>query len=554
MIIKDFNIKDSKEKWGLYAIYILGFALILPYTLYYCDNPDSWQYISLAEKISKGYFYLSINAFWSPLITWLIAIPIFLGCNAIISFKIIQLLIGFFAIDAWLKLSRKLVLDNWWRRIVCIAIIPYVLSFSILNLTPDLLFLTLTNYCLNLILKNHGRQELKSHVFLAFIGVLLYLTKAFGFPLFIALILLNMIFTYFKSKNLLTLKGPLISIVVFICLSSFWIIPLSIKNNHFTISEVAKFNMTREVAPLPGNIVRLPILNGPLLSPPDHFALSAWESPGNAIKLTPIQPFGSDADFSYYLQIVKRNLLSIWYYDFKNQSGVFFLISLLLYTFFKPKSSRIIDWKFIFLVSVILLFYIGYGLILVHTRYVWFCTWLMILLTVRLWEGILVNKLFQNRLWKVAVILLIVLAVKRPVKEILFSKDFDVPVLWIGKGITHPFETMRITYLHETHLIKTIKKLKLVPGVHGKLASLNSLKPSRDIYSSSCFITHELNSKYFGPLDQNLSVEEMKLQLMKYEIRYFIVWNHDNWRASNEEWVRPVYFNPDLGLTIYGLF
>ena len=103
---------------------------------------------------------------------------------------------------------------------------------------------------------------------------------------------------------------------VFIALSSLWILHISIKYHGFTISKAAQFNLSREVAPKPDQMMQLPVLNGPLLSPPDEYAISAWEAPGEALRLTTINPI---ADFNYYTQIIKRNLLSIWYNDFQNQ-------------------------------------------------------------------------------------------------------------------------------------------------------------------------------------------------------------------------------------------
>ena len=115
MKIGDYISLFSKQKWSLYALYILGLAAILPYTFYYVNNPDTFQYISLAQKISKGYFSLALNGYWSPLICWLISIPVFFGLDGIVSFKLVQILIGFFTIDAWLKLCSVVGFGSWYR-------------------------------------------------------------------------------------------------------------------------------------------------------------------------------------------------------------------------------------------------------------------------------------------------------------------------------------------------------------------------------------------------------------------------------------------------------
>jgi len=552
--IGDYISLFSKQKWSLYALYILGLAAILPYTFYYVNNPDTFQYISLAQKISKGYFSLALNGYWSPLICWLISIPVFFGLDGIVSFKLVQILIGFFTIDAWLKLCSVVGFGSWYRRVLGLLIIPFVLDYAILNPTADLLFLTLVLYSLIILLNNQWMNGRGSSLRLAVLGALLYFAKAFGFPFFISLLVLNRLICYCpKGKKLLN-KATLFVLLIFLVLSALWIVPLSLRYGHFTISEAVRFNMTKEVAPLPGKIMYLPVLNGPLLAPPDTQAISAWESPGEVLKLTSIKPLSSKADFSYYIQIIKRNIFSIWYTDFRNQFGFIFLLVLFCLFFFKNVKKVSINRKTTFLFFILLLFYGGYSLILVHLRYVWICTLIMILLTAWMWENLSNKSQWNQQYFKYVFVMFLLLAVKRPIKEILFTQDSDIPLLWIGKGISHPFETMRIHYLSETFILKAIGDLKKIPEYNGRIASLNSSDGLRHIYSSSLFIANELDLSYYGPINASLSMEQMKEQLRAFDISIFLVWNHDNWLAKDQPWVKTLYFDPNLGLTVYGLF
>ncbi len=176
------------------------------------------------------------------------------------------------------------------------------------------------------------------------------------------------------------------------------------------------------------------------------------------------------------------------------------------------------------------------------------------LLSVWMWEKISIDKSWPGDLKKFVFILVLLLAVKRPVKEILFTQDTDMPLLWIGKGITHPFETMSITYRPEKFLQEAVDDLKNLPEFKGRIASLNSADGERHAYSSSLYIANEFAQQYFGPLDNSLSSTEMREQLQAFGIKYLLVWNHDSWPAENASWSKELFFDPNLRLRVYGLF
>lgn len=551
--MKLFTEKSLSSRRFLFLLYTLGLAAILPYAFYYINNPDSFQYISIAQKLADGHFALAINGYWSPMISWLLAIPVFFGMDGVIAFKLLQCIIAFFCIDAWFSLLSLMGFGSKYKRLLGIAIIPFVLSYSILILTPDFLFLTLSLYIINIFLKNEWMNSRRGVLRLGFLGACLYFTKAFGFPFFISLLILSIVFSFFEKDRKNVLKNYLPVLVVFISITSLWILPLSMKYGQFTLSRVAAFNLSKEVSPLPGQTVYLPVLSGPLIAPSDLYAISAWESPGEHVNIHPLKPFQSSEDFNYYLQIVKRNLQSIWYYDFRHQLGGIFILILIFFLLFRKKKERVYDKNFLFLLAVIFLFYGGYSLILVNTRYIWICTLLMLLLSLYLLEKIdLKNP--GNYLVLATMYIALLISVKRPMKEILFTKDFSIPALWLGKSFTHPLSTMSINYRPEKFLHKAIKELKLHPEMHGRIASFGSFDSDRGNYSSSLFIAHQFNTQYFGLMEPSTSAESMKEQLLHFEVKILLVWNHADFPVKDEEWVKEIYFNSNLGLRVYGLF
>ncbi|MBP6333982.1 MAG: hypothetical protein KA444_00820 [Bacteroidia bacterium] len=536
-----------------FLLYIIGLAIILPFTMWYVNNPDAFQYISLARKWSTGNFSTAVNGYWSPLISWLIAIPLSFGIGGIVSFKIVQIIVGFFTIHAWNRLLEMASLSKKYHQALQTIIVPFVLVYGMLNPTPDLLFMTLVFYSLIILLKKDWRTSWKWSIILAFIGAALFFTKAFGLPFFITIILV------FGASQLLINKETkilqrLIAILSFsLSISCLWIVPLSMKYDQVTISKAASFNMSKEVAPMPGQIMKLPVLNGPLLNPPDTLAISAWEAPGDYLKLNPVSPLKSPENFDYYSELIKRNFLTIWYFDFRNQIGIIFLLIFFFFLFTKGIKVILENRLVVLLFATLIAFYFGYSLILVHTRYIWICSWLMLLLSTWMLE-----KIAGEIKWKVKIsgaifLVLLLVAVKRPIKEILFTQDSDMPFIWLSQGILNPIVTLNITYRPDKQLHETSLALAPLLKRRNRIASLQSDDHTRHTYSSSLFIAEALSAQYFGPLSDTLLTVDAEAQLKQYGISVFLVWDHVSWIAENENWVEKIYVDQDLGLKVYAI-
>ena len=303
--------------------YFIAIAIVFPYVRWFADNPDTFQYLSIASKYISGDWSQALNGYWSPMISWLLTIPMLFFNDQILGFKILQVLIGLFTLWQWHRLLNRTNIQKTWKIILLFVFIPFLIDYSLLNATPDLLFMGLLLMLLNLFIDGNLTSDRSRAFKIGLTGALLYFTKAFGFPFFIAMTLM-IIFFEAKSKNgnRLVWKNVVMLYGIFFLICSFWIISLSLHYGHFTISEAARFNMSREAAPLPGRSAELPILEKGLIEPLPH-SVSAWESPGEYINKEQIIPFSFTSD---YLQIIRRNLLSVYYFDFRHQAGFFFLV------------------------------------------------------------------------------------------------------------------------------------------------------------------------------------------------------------------------------------
>ena len=376
------------------------------------------------------------------MISWLLTIPLLFFTDQLLAFKSLQVLIGLFTLWQWVKLLEKTTLNNNSKNILIFIIIPFLLDYSLLNCTPDLLFMGLLFKLINLLLLGSIFTNKSVAVQTGLTGGLLYFTKAFGFPFFIAFTSIIIFLEQKKNDKMkIEWKNVFRLYVIFFLTTFIWIATLSFHYGRFSISESARFNMSREAAPLPGRSASLPILNMGLYKPLEH-SYSAWESPGEYVGNQKITLLNSSSE---YLEIVKRNLLTIYYFDFSHQIGIIFLLMLLLFIITKGGNAFFKERWILFFMLFIILLYGGYSLILVHSRYTWINNLLMLILTVYFIECIF-NKKTLKGISTMAIFFILLLSVKRPIKEILFSSDSNFPVFWIFNSLKQPFYTMKIFY------------------------------------------------------------------------------------------------------------
>ena len=134
-------------------------------------------------------------------------------------------------------------------------------------------------------------------------GSLLYLTKAFGLPFFLAVMVCR--YWYLRHDESVRRNSVAVLGVLFLVVAP-WVILISQHYGRFTINESARFNFSREVMPRPGEIIRLPVLTDGPLRPTDPNACSAWEEPMRQVHVTPLKPFQDTDDLKQWLDKIGR--------------------------------------------------------------------------------------------------------------------------------------------------------------------------------------------------------------------------------------------------------
>ena len=498
---------------------------------WYVNNPDSYQYLQIARHYMHGFWPEAINGYWSPMQSWLL-IP-FLGVfDPIRGMKFLLLLEGMLAFICWINWVQRFPVSQFFRNLLIYGSIPFILSYAYLVPTADLLFLALVLYLPSAIPHLYSGKK-RNAIWYGLFGALLYFAKSFGLPLFIVWSITVILYERRKGISYPTRRNLLTAALAFLIPVLTWSSFLAVKYKHVTLSEAARFNMTREVSPTPGKMMALPLLSGGIVKPAGAHAISAWEEPMQVLKLNPVNPLASVSDAKFYARVVERNLLTIWYYDFRRQPGIFFLllsVVFLVIEFRKKKinssstQTRLInvyEYAQVFYAFVLLLcFYLGYSLILVHTRYIWICTWLLLMLSA--W---LISVLFsgssgiKNKAGNILMLCILLLALKRPAKEILFTIDKDYPLTMLGNGILNPLETMYHSYEHDRrihHLTIALQDRMPDPGA---IVSLGNYPGDRHTYSAGLNVAYYSNHSFYGMM------ENEKYADLPAEVKYLLIWD-----------------------------
>ena len=533
-------------------IYAAAVFLAFPYLRYFVDNPDTISYITIAQKYFRHDYSNAVNGYWSPLISWMLALLLNIPRDEVYIFKLLQLLIGLFALFNFVKLVYVLIHSRSIRIVLTITSIPLILSYALLNLTPDLLFLGVILFYLRIVTEKEFYNHRHFGLIAGVLGILLYFSKSFGFCFFLAHFTVLTFKTFFQTKEYAFKKHILgnyaQAIICFIAVSSIWIYLISHKYGHFTVSENAAFNLSREVAAGPEEENKLPVLSGGITVPLNPTAVIAWEDPGLARKVIPLHTFSVAEDFEIYTGVLKRNLLTVYYFDFKRQAGLVFIVLLFVFLFNSKRKKILTDDFFFSLLCALVFIYGGYSLILVHTRYIWVCTMIMLLLSAWILEEFQFKSKAQQAIVRILVVFILTgLTLKRPIKEILFSADNDTSPITLISAMLKPQETMHATYSRDKDFFETRNELKSLIRSGSNIVSIRNEVSERDAYTQASLLALASNAKYLGQV--NSDKEFLPGTYGVEKIDYLFIFSEED-PADSAHWQKE-YSNEKLPLNIY---
>ena len=492
IILLKNNLKDNSFLVIICIYWILGMALLNYFQ--YILNSDNFFYMDIAAKYAMGNFNSAINGYWSPLISWMLAVLMKVSYYPYnIDLKILSLFIGFLNLMGIRLLSYRFKISDKIRNVLLVSIIPFILSLSLIDSKPDLLVTFFITVYLYLIFDQDYPDKLSNGVLCGILGSLAYLSKTYAFPFFIVHFLLFNVIHYFKGlnneKKRNTLKNVALGFAVFFVISGLWAGTISEKYEKPTIGTTSQYNYNIN-NPNQGNTTYYG-----LFKPWNPDLISAWED-ASYFKLDNWDPLDSYSSFVYQLKVIHTTIIAT-IYNFELFS-IFSLIILLISFLVIIKKYGSFSKDIIFYSFLTMIIYTaGYLLILVSYRYIIIDYFLILMLL-----GYLMTNLPKNSFINSVLI--------RNFFLILFSISL---VLFPLTCFVHGVDECK-------NLYDTGQILKNEYNITGNIAT-NGYGGE---WEQTLYLAYYLNGKYYGFINEN-STDKLTKELKDHDVDYYFYWN-----------------------------
>lgn len=242
-------------------------------------NPDGISYLSIAQKYLTGDLRDAVNAYWGPLLSWLIAPWLAAGCAPLTAARLTAGSICVVtAILVW-RLAGRFQLSPWLRAALAVALLPTLLDVVCREITPDMLMVAVVLAYLEQMLRRDFGRRVRRGAVCGLLGGLAYLTKAFGFYFFLA--------HFVTTCGLLTwsrrdprerrqmVRTAAAGLTAFVVVAGAWVGALGWKYDRFLIDSTGAYNRALVAPGSTGH----PMHRVGFLAPPNPTAVSAWEDP-----------------------------------------------------------------------------------------------------------------------------------------------------------------------------------------------------------------------------------------------------------------------------------
>lgn len=355
---------------GADALYLLAGPLLIG-SFRYQINPDALSYISIAQHYRDGFWADAINAYWSPLYSWLLLPPMFLGFESLLAARIVNFALGFVVLGSSWRLAAVVGLSTAFRRILVFALVPIILQWGFSVISPDLLTVALLLPFLALVLRPDFLNKPLLCVAAGLCGGLAYLSKAYALPFVVVVFLMCALWQMLAIHRTprAILRGAAGFVVGLGALTLPWVAAISHAYQRLTLGTAGRFNF----ALIGPQSFWYPMLTCGLFAPSNPHAFSAWEDP-SGLPQRIWSPFSSTASFTFWLQKIVSNWGDLC--AMLNGFSVLALPALAAGLFMAAQRMRREHRGYdpvMALFAFLLIFAGGYTLVFLEARYIWIC-------------------------------------------------------------------------------------------------------------------------------------------------------------------------------------
>ncbi|GGI05462.1 hypothetical protein GCM10011354_14220 [Egicoccus halophilus] len=253
---------------------MLAWLLVLPRVLDHMFV-DGVSYLDIAEHYLAGRWDVAVNAYWSPLWSWL-AVPVLAtGADHFLTARVLGLfsaLLTLLVVHRWLL---RLGVDAGAAGIVLAGGLPFLLAASVLA-SPDLLLVAILLTHLDLATRADAWRPRTAALAGALAGSA-YLTKLFALPFLVVMVPLLVGLQVWRdpARTRTWVRAGVVQFGVFLAVVAAWASVLSIDLGRPSVGTAAEVNLETTAEGSHGT----PMIHGGLTEPPHATSSSPWEDP-----------------------------------------------------------------------------------------------------------------------------------------------------------------------------------------------------------------------------------------------------------------------------------
>ncbi len=499
------------------AVFVLLGIALLP-SFQYRINTDATAYVSIAQQCLKGEFARTINGYWGPLFSWLMAPVLALGLAPLLAARLVELMAGLAMLFAVRWFAIRTGASREAGSVLALCMVMPLLSYALILVTPDiLLLLFLTMYC-GYALPGTYRDRPFQGAAAGLFGGLAYLAKSYALPFFLLhFTLLNALHLHRAgldapgspaTRRRAVLLNFAYGIAVFVLIAGPWIGLLTHKYGALTFGTAGERAYCIVSPECYGDD---PVFET-LIAPPSDDAISYWNDPA-VVKMHTWRPWQSSEHFRHQMRLIADNVRAMatqftTLLPFAVVTLLCFLVAAWRGFRLKPgcavapadeKPPRLtVRSVALPLLLTIAVFAGGYMPIFVEIRYLWLAVLCLVLMTVLLLDDVVAAHKLGT-----------------------WASGFLAAWLVLSCAIPHMNELSRQAHRGKEHF-DMAARLAHDFGVHGNLAS-------NERWDASLFAAFHMQARYFGrvPPDERQNEDLLTDALLRHGIDYYLDWGSE---------------------------
>lgn len=472
----------------------------------YQVNPDGIGYLSVAGKYLRGDFADAVNAYWSPLYSWLLVPLLAVGVEGLTATKVLGMLTGGATLAAMWWVLRRSGCPRDVSTLACAAAVPGVVWAAYCVITPDLLVACVLLYYLASFCHPAQATRPMAAVRLGLLAGLAYLAKAYALPFVLGH------FAVVRGVELIRGGGPgmrrrllvhsVLTLVSMAVVVGLWSSVLTAKFGYFTTGSTGRYNLLINAPNSPGQVMHW----AGLVPPPDEHAISLWDDVTDQVHRMPDwDPLATAADRAYLWGKVQGNFWKTLEVMERQTAWLYALLVVVLLTAGTRADLRP-RWPGFILAAALVLYPVGYFVLHVEERFL----------------VILPLLVLMGAAYAIA------RAGARGLMNGWWRRDIAVAVV----GLTflwHPLEMLGKQRNSAEGLMRQAEALREVLPAGAKVASAGN-------WAASLYLSYFLDLRYHGETRGDRG--RLLAQAAEQEVEYLLIWRHPDRALGRAEWER----------------